>query len=57
MKFAGGLTVGYVKKIYRSGTKAEILLWITKDFKITKECIFIIRSAGMLGEKYVQLRL
>jgi phospholipid/cholesterol/gamma-HCH transport system substrate-binding protein len=55
VKFAGGLTVGYVKSIYRNGSKAELLLWISKDFKVTKTCTFIIRSAGMLGEKYVQL--
>ncbi len=56
VKFAGGLSIGYVKDIYRAGTKAELVLWIEKEFPITRNSSFIIRSAGMLGEKYVQLR-
>ncbi len=56
IKFAGGLSIGYVKNIYRAGTKAEILVWVEKNFPITKNSGFVIRSAGMLGEKYVQLK-
>ncbi len=55
VKFAGGLSIGYVKQVYREGTKAEILLWVEENFPLTKNSGFVIRSAGMLGEKYVQL--
>ena len=56
VKYAGGIEVGKVQDIRIQDGKAVCELLITlKDFKLRKDSIVTIYTAGMLGSKYVQI--
>ncbi|MDD5065502.1 MAG: MlaD family protein [bacterium] len=55
VKFIGGVRIGYVKKIYRSGNKIMVLLNIMEDFKVRERADISIFTVGMMGEKFVEL--
>jgi phospholipid/cholesterol/gamma-HCH transport system substrate-binding protein len=56
VKYAGGIDVGKVEYIRMHEGKAACELLITlKDFKLRKDSIVTIYTAGMLGSKYVQV--
>jgi phospholipid/cholesterol/gamma-HCH transport system substrate-binding protein len=56
VKYAGGIDVGKVDDIRMHEGKAACELLITlKDFKLRKDSIVTIYTAGMLGSKYVQV--
>jgi phospholipid/cholesterol/gamma-HCH transport system substrate-binding protein len=56
VKYAGGIDVGKVNDIRMHEGKAACELLITlKDFKLRKDSIVTIYTAGMLGSKYVQV--
>jgi phospholipid/cholesterol/gamma-HCH transport system substrate-binding protein len=50
-----GVTVGAVERIDLSDTKARLTLRIRPDVKIRKGAQTLIRSAGLLGEKYIEI--
>jgi len=50
-----GVDVGKVKEIRLKGTKAEVILWIKDGVKIPKNAVAVIRTMGLMGEKYVEI--
>jgi phospholipid/cholesterol/gamma-HCH transport system substrate-binding protein len=50
-----GVTVGTVERIDLSDTKARLTLRIKPGVKIRKGAQTLIRSAGLLGEKYIEI--
>jgi len=50
-----GVTVGTVERIDLSDTKARLTLRIKPEVKIRKGAQTLIRSAGLLGEKYIEI--
>ncbi len=50
-----GVDVGYVEDIRLKGTKAEVVLWIREGVKIPKNATAVIRTMGLMGEKYVEI--
>ncbi|MCI0528667.1 MAG: MlaD family protein [Nitrospira sp.] len=50
-----GVSVGVVEKIDLRDTKARLTLRIKPDVKIRQGAQTLIRSAGLLGEKYIEI--
>ncbi len=50
-----GVDVGKVKEIRLKGTKAEVVLWIKEGVKIPKDAVAVIRTMGLMGEKYIEI--
>lgn len=50
-----GVSVGVVERIDLSDTKARLTLRIRPEVKIRKGAQTLIRSAGLLGEKYIEI--
>jgi phospholipid/cholesterol/gamma-HCH transport system substrate-binding protein len=50
-----GVTVGTVERIDLSDTKARLTLRIKPNVRIRKGAQTLIRSAGLLGEKYIEI--
>ena len=50
-----GVPVGEVEKIELTDTKARLTLRIRPDVKIRKGAQTLIRSSGLLGEKYIEI--
>ena len=50
-----GVDVGYVKDIRLKGTQAEVVLWIRRGVKIPADAEAVIRTMGLMGEKYVEI--
>ncbi len=50
-----GVTVGTVERIDLSDTKARLTLRIKPNVKIREGAQTLIRSAGLLGEKYIEI--
>ncbi|HCL57822.1 MAG TPA: hypothetical protein DHW82_12565 [Spirochaetia bacterium] len=57
VKFAGGITVGYVKEILPEPKNNKVILkiWLKKDFPVTSNVLFTVLGEGMLGEKYLNV--
>ncbi|MCK4468519.1 MAG: MCE family protein [Desulfobacterales bacterium] len=50
-----GVEVGRVRKISLEGGKALVVLRINSDVRLTKDVKAIIRTKGILGDKYIEL--
>ena len=50
-----GVDVGWVEDIRLKGTKAEVVLWIKEGVKIPKDATAVIRTMGLMGEKYIEI--
>ncbi len=50
-----GVDVGWVEDIKLKGTKAEVVLWIREGVKIPKDATAVIRTMGLMGEKYIEI--
>lgn len=50
-----GVDVGKVKEIRLKGTKAEVVLWIKEGVRIPKDAVAVIRTMGLMGEKYIEI--
>lgn len=50
-----GVTVGTVEQINLNDSKAQVTLRIKPDVKIRKGAQALVRSAGLLGEKYIEI--
>ena len=50
-----GVDVGHVEEIRLKGTKAEVVLWIKEGVKIPKDATAVIRTMGLMGEKYIEI--
>ncbi len=56
IKYAGGIEVGKVTGIRALGDRAAVDLLITrKDFRLRRDSYVVIYTAGMLGEKYLNI--
>lgn len=50
-----GVTVGRVKKIELAGNKAKVILELGEDIVLKKDASAIIKTKGVLGEKFVEI--
>lgn len=57
VKYAGGLVIGKINKIEPYGNKAKVFISVSSKVKITKDSNLSIASAGLLGEKYINVTL
>ena len=55
VKIAGGIRIGSVDSIKQSGEKTEVTIWIQKKHMLIKSTKFAIFTAGMIGEKYINV--
>jgi phospholipid/cholesterol/gamma-HCH transport system substrate-binding protein len=55
VKIAGGIKIGYVESIKQSGEKTEVTVWIEKKYSLIKNSKFAIFTAGLIGEKYINV--
>jgi phospholipid/cholesterol/gamma-HCH transport system substrate-binding protein len=55
VKFAGGILIGYVKKITPDKDKVKVTIWVEKQFEITSNANISIIGEGFLGEKYINI--
>ena len=55
VKIAGGIKIGQVEEIRQTGEKTEVIVWIDNKYKLIKSSTFAIYTAGMIGEKYVNI--
>ena len=55
VKFAGGILIGYVKKITPVKEKVKVKIWVKKDFPVTTNAKFSIMTSGLIGEKYINI--
>jgi phospholipid/cholesterol/gamma-HCH transport system substrate-binding protein len=55
VKIAGGITIGQVVDIKQSGEKTEVSVWVDRKFKLIKKTRFAIFTAGIIGEKYINV--
>ncbi len=53
--FIAGIKIGFVDSIHLQGDKALVTLRISPDIKIRKNAKAIIRTKGLLGEKYIEI--
>ncbi len=51
-----GVEIGRVSDIGLSGGKALVKMSIYKDVKITKDALATIRTEGVLGDRYIEIR-
>ncbi len=55
VKIAGGINIGQVVDITQSGEKTEVKVWIENRYKLIRQTKFAIFTAGMIGEKYINV--
>lgn len=56
VKYAGGPVVGHVRTMTVTEDLVTVRLNIDRELRIREDCAFLIYSAGMLGEQYVEIR-
>ncbi len=57
VKMAGGLKIGYVKDLQRSGNQMNVKLWIADKVTVDQKALFIISSSSLMGDRYVDVEL
>ncbi|MES0491197.1 MAG: MlaD family protein [Leptospirales bacterium] len=61
VKISGGITMGYVKKIYQKNLETFVILYLDKELegKIPKkpETVITIFSSSLMGQKYINLEI
>ena len=50
-----GVEVGRIKRIELSQFKARALIFIERNFTIPKDSVLLVRSQGILGDKYMEI--
>lgn len=52
-----GVTAGRIKKILLKGNNAEVVFEILRKIKVPKDSVLEIKSVGLLGDKYLEVRI
>lgn len=57
VKLAGGLKIGYVKKLERLGNQMNVQLWIDDRYPVDTRARFIIGSTSLMGDRYLNVEV
>jgi phospholipid/cholesterol/gamma-HCH transport system substrate-binding protein len=57
VKLAGGLKIGYVKKLERLGNQMSVQLWIDDRYPVDTRARFIIGSTSLMGDRYLNVEV
>lgn len=50
-----GVTIGRVKTVSLEGLKAKVVMMIKEDVKIPKDSTLLVRTEGVLGDRYIEI--
>ena len=55
VKLAGGVKIGFIRKIEMAGNQINVNLWVNRDYRIDRAAYFIISTSGLMGDKYIDI--
>jgi phospholipid/cholesterol/gamma-HCH transport system substrate-binding protein len=56
VRFSGGIVCGTVRSIQANDQFAAVRIWVNETIEVTDITIFTISTAGLIGEKYVNIK-